>query len=43
MLAMSTYDYIGLGLMTAGIYFALSYPASLYAAWLESKLHYDRR
>ena len=26
MLAMSTYDYIGLGLMTAGIYFALSYP-----------------
>src|SRR4029434_6415689 len=25
MLAMSTYDYIGLGLMTAGIYFALSY------------------
>ena len=28
MLAMSTYDYIGLGLMTAGIYFALSYPAS---------------
>jgi polar amino acid transport system substrate-binding protein len=43
MLAMSTYDYIGLGLMTAGIYFALSYPASLYAAWLERKLHYDRR
>ena len=28
MLAMSTYDYIGLGLMTAAIYFALSYPAS---------------
>jgi len=41
MLAMSTYDYIGLGLMTAGIYFALSYPASLYAAWLERKLHHD--
>ena len=43
MLAMSTYDYIGLGLMTAAIYFALSYPASLFANWLERKLHYDRR
>ncbi len=43
MLAMSTYDYIGLGLMTAGIYFALSYPASLFANWLETKLNYDRR
>jgi polar amino acid transport system substrate-binding protein len=43
MLAMSTYDYIGLGLMTAGIYFALSYPASLFAAWLEGRLNCDRR
>ena len=43
MLAMSTYDYIGLGLMTAGIYFALSYPASLFAGHLERKLRYDRR
>jgi polar amino acid transport system substrate-binding protein len=43
MLAMSTYDYIGLGLMTAGIYFALSYPASLGANWLERRLRYDRR
>ena len=43
MLAMSTYDYIGLGLMTAAIYFALSYPASLFAGWLEGKLTYDRR
>jgi polar amino acid transport system substrate-binding protein len=43
MLAMSTYDYIGLGLMTAGIYFALSYPASLFANWLEKRLRYDRR
>ena len=43
MLAMSTYDYIGLGLMTAGIYFALSYPASLFAHWLENRLRYDRR
>jgi polar amino acid transport system substrate-binding protein len=43
MLAMSTYDYIGLGLMTAGIYFALSYPASIFAGHLERKLRYDRR
>jgi polar amino acid transport system substrate-binding protein len=43
MLAMSTYDYIGLGLMTAGIYFALSYPASLFANWLERRLNYDFR
>src|SRR5262249_19209453 len=43
MLAMSTYDYIGLGLMTAGIYFGLSYPASIFADWLERKLAYDRR
>jgi len=43
MLAMSTYDYIGLGLMTAGIYFALSYPASLLASRLEAKLRYDCR
>jgi polar amino acid transport system substrate-binding protein len=43
MLATSTYDYIGLGLMTAAIYFALSYPASLFANRLENKLRYDRR
>ncbi|SPE54710.1 Amino acid ABC transporter, fused permease and periplasmic binding protein [Verrucomicrobia bacterium] len=43
MLAMSTYDYIGLGLMTAGIYFALSYPASIFAGRLEKKLSYDHR
>jgi His/Glu/Gln/Arg/opine family amino acid ABC transporter permease subunit len=43
MLAMSTYDYIGLGLMTAGIYFALSYPASIFASRLERKLTYDHR
>jgi polar amino acid transport system substrate-binding protein len=40
MLAMSTYDYIGLGLMTAAIYFALSYPASIFANYLERKLHH---
>ena len=38
MLATTTYDYIGLGLMTAAIYFALSYPASLLAARLERRL-----
>jgi polar amino acid transport system substrate-binding protein len=43
MLAMSTYDYIGLGIMTAGIYFGLSYPASIFASWLERKLRYDHR
>jgi polar amino acid transport system substrate-binding protein len=42
MLAMSTYDYIGLGVMTAGIYFALSYPASIFAKHLERKLRHDR-
>lgn len=43
MLAMSTYDYIGLGLMTAAIYFALSYPASIFANFLERRLAYQRR
>jgi polar amino acid transport system substrate-binding protein len=38
MLANSTFDYIGLGLMTAAIYFALSYPASIFAGYLEKKL-----
>lgn len=38
MLAMATYDYIGLGIMTAAIYFALSYPASIFAGRLEKKL-----
>jgi polar amino acid transport system substrate-binding protein len=42
-LATSTYDYIGLGLMTAGIYFALSYPASVFAHWLERSRSYDHR
>jgi polar amino acid transport system substrate-binding protein len=43
MLAMSTYDYIGLGLMTAAIYFGLSYPASICAGWLEARLSHDHR
>jgi polar amino acid transport system substrate-binding protein len=43
MLANATYDYIGVGLMTAAIYFGLSYPASIFANWLERKLRYDHR
>lgn len=42
-LATSVNDYIGLGLMTAGIYLALSYPASILATHLERRLAYDRR
>jgi polar amino acid transport system substrate-binding protein len=42
-LAMATYDYIGLGIMTAAIYLAMSYPASIFAHWLERKFHHDRR
>jgi polar amino acid transport system substrate-binding protein len=41
MLAASNSDYIVVGLMTAGIYFGLSYPASLFANWLETRLRYD--
>jgi polar amino acid transport system substrate-binding protein len=43
MLAGTTFDYIGLGIMTAAIYFALSYPASILARRLEKKLRYDHR
>lgn len=43
LLALTTYDFIGLGLMTAAIYFVLSYPISILARHLERKLHYDRR
>jgi polar amino acid transport system substrate-binding protein len=42
-LANLTDDYIGLGLMTAGIYFALSYPASIFAGYLEKKLTPEHR
>jgi ABC-type amino acid transport system permease subunit len=31
------------GLMTAAIYFGLSYPASIFARWLEARLYYDHR
>jgi polar amino acid transport system substrate-binding protein len=42
-LALSTCDFMGLGLMTAAIYFGLSYPASIFANWLEKRLAYGRR
>jgi len=41
--AIDTGDYIGLGLMTAGIYFIISYTASLGARRLERRLHRDSR
>lgn len=41
--ALDTGDYLGLGAMTAAIYFAISYLASLGAGWLERRLHRDRR
>ncbi len=41
--AIATGDYIGLGLMTAGIYFGISYAASLGARQLERRLHRDSR
>ena len=43
MLATSTYDYIGLGLMTAAIYFVISYAASLGARRIERRMHRDHR
>jgi polar amino acid transport system permease protein/polar amino acid transport system substrate-binding protein len=43
MLALTTYDFMGLGLVTAAIYFGLSYPVSLIARHLERKLQHDRR
>lgn len=41
-LASTTYDYIGLGLITATIYFLMSYPASLFARRIEKKLANER-
>ncbi len=38
MLASATYDYIGLGIITAAIYLAISYPASILARWTEARL-----
>jgi polar amino acid transport system substrate-binding protein len=41
--AIETHDYIGVGLMTAGIYLAMSWTASLAARRLERSLRHDRR
>jgi polar amino acid transport system substrate-binding protein len=38
MMASATYNYIGFGLITAAIYFAISYPTSLFARWVENRL-----
>ena len=40
--AIDTGDYVGMGVMTAGIYFAMSYAASLGARALERRLRHDR-
>lgn len=41
--AIDSGDYLGLGVMTAGIYFAMSYLASLGARWVERRMNRDRR
>ena len=41
--AIETHDYIGLGLMTAGLYLAMSWAASLAARRLERSLRHDPR
>lgn len=41
--ANDTGDYLGLGLMTAGLYFGMSYAASLILQRLEKALNHDRR
>ena len=43
MIATETYDYLGIGLMTAVLYFGLSYPASIFANHLERKMRHDHR
>jgi polar amino acid transport system substrate-binding protein len=43
MLALTTYDFMGLGLVTAAIYLGLSYPVSLFAKYLERRFHHDHR
>lgn len=42
-LAASSFDYIGLGLLTAAIYFMMSYPASLFARRLEKNMAHGNR
>lgn len=43
LLASTTYDYIGLGLLTAALYFAISYPTARFAGWLERRLDAHQR
>lgn len=38
MLASATFDYIGLGLVTAALYLAISYPTAMLARWTERRL-----
>ncbi len=38
MMASATYNYMGFGLVAAAIYFAISYPTSLFARWIEARL-----
>ena len=38
MMASATYNYMGFGLVAAGIYFAISYPTSLFARYIERRL-----
>jgi ABC-type amino acid transport system permease subunit len=42
-LASSTYAYMKLGLITAAIYFMMSYPASVFARSIEKRLSNDQR
>jgi polar amino acid transport system substrate-binding protein len=42
-LASSTYNYMELGIITATLYFLMSYPASIFARKIEKKLSYERR
>jgi polar amino acid transport system substrate-binding protein len=38
MMASATYNYMGFGLVAAAIYFAISYPTSLFARYIERRL-----
>ena len=42
-LASSTYNYMGLGIVTACIYFMMSYPASIFARNIERRLADEHR
>lgn len=42
-LASSTFDYIGIGIVVAALYFMMSYPASLFAKSIERRLSNEQR